>query len=244
MGLKSLLSRPTSGAHNTKPAAAAKVTTRSLASSTSSVAQASSKPFLDAIKARRTVYALNKQSPISDTQIEALMKEAILHTPSAFNSQSTRLVLLLNKEHDTFWELVKASLKPLVSEEQFTQTSAKLDRFKAGYGTILFYEDQDVVHGLEQNFALYANKFQQWSEHTSAMHQIVLWTALEAEGLGANLQHYNPVVDAKASEQWGVPSDWNLKAQLVFGGRFAGQEPAAKEFKAVEGGRLRVFGKA
>ena len=237
MGLKSLLSRPS---HQ-----AAKVTTRSVASSSSSVAPAASaKQFFDAIKARRTYYALNKSSPILDSQIESIVKDAILHTPSAFNSQTARLVLLLNKEHETFWELVKASLKPLISEEQFQTTSAKLDGFKAGHGTILFYEDQDVVKYLEENFTPYADKFQQWSEHTSAMHQIVLWTALEAEGFGANLQHYNPVVDAKAAEQWNVPSTWNLKAQLVFGGRVEGQAPGEKEFKPVEGERLRVFGQA
>ena len=237
MGLKSLLSRPS---HQTS-----KVSARSVASSSSSVAPAqSSKAFFDAIKARRTYYALNKNSPISDAQIQSIVKDAVLHTPSAFNSQSTRLVALLNKEHDTFWELVKASLKPLVSEEQFKTTSAKLDGFKAGHGTILFYEDQEVVKGLEENFALYADKFQQWSEHTNAMHQIVLWTALENEGFGANLQHYSPVVDEKAAQQWSIPSNWNLKAQLVFGGRVEGQEPGEKQFKPVEEERLRVFGQA
>jgi predicted oxidoreductase (fatty acid repression mutant protein) len=241
MGLKSLLHRPGHQASKSP----VKASTRSVASSSSSVSQApSSKQFLDAVRARRTVYALNKSAPIADTQIESVVKETILHTPSAFNSQTARLVVLLNKEHDTFWELVKASLKPLVSEEQFETTSAKLDGFKAGYGTVLFYEDQDIVHGLEENFKLYADKFQQWSEHTSAMHQLVLWTALEAEGFGANLQHYNPVVDDKAAEQWGVPKNWNLKAQLVFGGRVEGQEPGEKQFKAVEGERLRVFGQA
>lgn len=64
---------------------------------------------------------------------------------------------------------------------------------------------------------LYSDKFPQWSEHTSAMHQFVVWTALEAEGLGCNLQHYNPLADQKASETWGIPSEWSLKAQLVFG---------------------------
>jgi predicted oxidoreductase (fatty acid repression mutant protein) len=198
---------------------------------------------MDAIRSRRTVYALNNSSSISDAKIQALVEEAILHTPSAFNSQSTRLVLLLNKDHETFWELVKSSLRPLItSDEAFATTSTKLDGFKAGHGTVLFYEDQSVVQYLEQNFTPYADKFGQWSEHTSAMHQLVLWTALEQEGFGANLQHYNPVVDEKAAAQFDVPETWSLKAQLVFGGRVDGQAPGAKEFKPVEGERLRVFG--
>lgn len=49
------------------------------------------------------------------------------------------------------------------------------------------------------------------------MHQFMLWTALEAEGLGCNLQHYNPLPDQKTSDVWGIPLEWSLKSQLVFG---------------------------
>jgi predicted oxidoreductase (fatty acid repression mutant protein) len=66
-----------------------------------------------------------------------------------------------------------------------------------------------------------------------------MWVALEAEGLGANLQHYNPIVDRKVQEHWNIPVDWKLRAQLVFGGR-AG-EPGKKEFKPVEE-RLFIHG--
>ncbi|KIW04550.1 uncharacterized protein PV09_04304 [Verruconis gallopava] len=232
MSLKSLIFRPRTAALNSKPIQTA---SRHL---TSTAVTKSAKPFMDAVRSRRTIYALNKTAPISDSQIQTIVKEALLNTPSSFNSQTTRLVLLLREEHDKFWDLTKESLKPLISAEQFEQTSKKLDGFKAGYGTILFYEDQPTIHSLEERFATYADKFQQWSEHTSAMHQFVIWTALEAEGFGANLQHYNPVVDVKAQKQWNLPEHWSLKAQLVFGGREG--EPNVKEFKPVEE-RFRVF---
>jgi uncharacterized protein len=101
---------------------------------------------------------------------------------------------------------------------------------------ILFFEDPVPVKKLQEQFAIYADKFPQWSEHTSAMHQFALWTALEAEGAGANLQHYNPVVDAQVQEEWKVPKDWSLKAQLVFGGR-AGDPPE----KTIQPLKERVF---
>lgn len=63
------------------------------------------------------------------------------------------------------------------------------------------------------------------------MHQYVLWTALEAEGAGANLQHYNPLVDAKVQSTWNVDPAWELKAQLVFGGRSEGWKEALKPKK-------------
>lgn len=59
---------------------------------------------------------------------------------------------------------------------------------------------------------------------------------LEAEGLGCNLQHYNPMIDARVAEQWNIPTEWSLKAQMVFG-KPAGP-PREKEFEPVEN---RVF---
>ena len=53
----------------------------------------------EALKHRRSYYALDSQSPISDEQIEEIIRFAVAHTPSAFNSQSTRLVLLLGEHH-------------------------------------------------------------------------------------------------------------------------------------------------
>lgn len=43
------------------------------------------------------------------------------------------------------------------------------------------------------------------------------WVALESEGFGANLQHYNPLVDSRVHENWNVPRTWKIDAQLVFG---------------------------
>lgn len=71
------------------------------------------------------------------------------------------------------------------------------------------------------------------------MLQFSVWTALEAEGLGANLQHYNPLVDAKVAEQWKLPTTWKLSAQLVFGGKTA--DAPEKTFNPVEE-KFRVFG--
>jgi len=74
------------------------------------------------------------------------------------------------------------------------------------------------------------------------MHEFVIWTALEAEGLGANLQHYNPIVNQKVAAQWGLPEDWELDAQLVFGTSKSGKPSLPKEFKKVEGERFLTFG--
>ncbi|GAB7331414.1 hypothetical protein MBLNU13_g02836t1 [Cladosporium sp. NU13] len=207
---------------------------------------ASSTSFLEAVANRRSIYALNKNSPVSDARIEEIVTQIVKDVPSSFNSQSARLVLLLKDEHDKFWDIVRDVLKAIVPEAQWEHTGNRIAGFRAGYGTILFYEDPAPVKNLQTKFAQYADKFPDWSEHTSAMHQFAAWTALEAEGLGANLQHYNPLPDQKASEIWNIPLEWSLKAQLVFGGLEEGarEKLPAKAYEDIAGGRLFVHGKS
>ena len=49
------------------------------------------------------------------------------------------------------------------------------------------------------------------------MHQYVIWTALASLDIGANLQHYNPVIDQRVADAWDIADDWELNAQMVFG---------------------------
>ena len=92
---------------------------------------------------------------------------------------------------------------------------------------------------MQEKFALYADRFPPWAGQSDAMHQFAIWTALETEGLGANLQHYNPLIDQKVAETWNIDLDWVLNAQLVFGTP-AGQ-PGEKTFQDVAE-RFKVFG--
>lgn len=96
----------------------------------------SSQQFFDIVKNRRTYYALKKESTIPDSKIQDIINEAVLHVPSSFNSQSTRVILLLKEEHEKLWEITKGVLKPIVPAEQYPTTEKKLDMFKAGYGTV------------------------------------------------------------------------------------------------------------
>lgn len=105
--------------------------------STTSTKMASQKTFLEAVKDRRTIYQLNKDAPKSDKEITEIVNQVVLHTPSSFNSQSTRVVVLLNAEHEKFWEFTKEVLKPQIPEDQFKSgTEPKLNGFKAAYGTV------------------------------------------------------------------------------------------------------------
>lgn len=174
-------------------------------------------PVIQSLRKRRSQYSLGRNLSQSPGEIEALIKEAIRWSPSSFNSQSSRAVILFGAQSERFWELVRESLRPLVPAEAFGATEQKLASFAAGVGTVLFYEDQVVVKGLQEQFALYADNFPVWSEHSTGMAQLATWTALAEAGIGASLQHYNPVVDEAAQREWNLPASWKLRAQMPFG---------------------------
>ena len=194
--------------------------------------------FLDHIKQRRTIYAVGKNVALTPEQIESVIKEAVNHSPSAFNSQTSRIVTLFGESHLQFWNVVRETLRKIVPEAAFEGTNTKINSFAAGYGTVLFYEDQDVVKALQEQFALYADNFPVWSEHSSAIAQFAVWTALSEQNIGASLQHYNPIVDAEIAEIFDIPANWKLRAQLVFGSIEA---PAGEKTFMAEADRFKTF---
>lgn len=193
----------------------------------------------DAHKNRRTVYTLNNQLPVAKQSVIDAVEHAILHTPSSFNSQSTRILVLFGEEHQKLWDMCSVQLKAIVGDGDFSATKDKMASFRAAAGTILFYEDQTVVKELQKQFPTYADSFPVWSEHTNAMHQYAIWVALRQMGIGANLQHYAPVFEKQVANEFNVSSNWQLIAQMPFGGIV---EPAGeKSFKPVSE-RMRVLG--
>ncbi|MGF2683688.1 nitroreductase family protein [Acinetobacter johnsonii] len=194
--------------------------------------------FLGHIKQRRTIYAVGKSVALTPEQIESVIKEAVNHSPSAFNSQTSRIVTLFGDSHLQFWNIVRETLRKIVPEAAFEGTNTKINSFAAGYGTVLFYEDQDVVKSLQEQFALYADNFPVWSEHSSAIAQFAVWTALSEQNIGASLQHYNPIVDAEIAEIFDIPANWKLRAQLVFGSIEA---PAGEKTFMAEADRFKTF---
>lgn len=195
--------------------------------------------FKEALKHRRTHYQICNHSSISDEQIKEIIDFAVMNVPSAFNSQTTRVVLLLGSNHKKVWEITKDELRKIVPVDAFKATEEKINgAFEAGYGTILFFEDQAVVEGLQKQFPLYADNFPVWSQQTSAMHQLVIWTMLEDAGLGASLQHYNPLIDKEVANEWHINPNWKLIAEMPFGTPV--KEPGEKQFAPLEE-RVLVF---
>ena len=188
--------------------------------------------IIDSMKMRRSIYHLGKELPISNDQLEETVKEAVRLAPSAFNSQTSRAVILFGDENDWLWDLVWQKVKPLLAEGQEHSTKAKLASFNSGAGTILFFEELATVSQLEKDFPLYSENFRLWSQHASGLTQFAVWTALAEQGVGASLQHYGNLIEADVQAHYGLPSTWSLIAQMPFGA-VAG-EPPAKHFGSIE----------
>lgn len=195
--------------------------------------------FYQAIEKRRSIYAIGTGKPVSENRVREIVEFAATHVPSAFNSQSARVVILFGKESGKFWEMVKDALRKIVPAEQFPKTEDKIDGFNAGWGTVLFFEDQAVVKQLMNDFSLYADNFPVWSNQSNGMLQFAVWTALQSEDLGSSLQHYNELVEEDVKKEWKLDPSWKLLAQMPFG---SVEAPAGeKSFNPIED-RVKVFG--
>ena len=196
------------------------------------------KNFFDAIKERRSIYAISKESPISDEKIVKIVEEVVKHVPSAFNSQTTRTVILLGESHNKLWDITMEALRKVVPEKDFSSTEEKINSFKAGHGTVLFFEDFAVVESLQKQFELYKDNFPVWALQTSGMMQFSVWTAFATEGIGASLQHYTELIDAKVKKEFNIPDSWKMLAQMPFVKIVKGA--GEKEFSPIED-RVKVL---
>ncbi len=186
--------------------------------------------YQDAIAARHSAYMLDdriEDAGVSADDVLAMLRSIAPKVPSSYNSQSARLILLTGEDHRRFWGIVEEVLRAKVNDDKrFARTEVKLRGFAAAAGTVLFYEIDSVTEGLKETYPSYADVFPTWAEHGNAMIQFAVWTGFYDMGLAANIQHYNPIIDARVADEFSVPEGYRLVAQMVFGRET--QVPAGK----------------
>ncbi len=196
------------------------------------------KNFYETIENRRSIYAISNESPVTKERINEIIAHAVKYSPSAFNSQSSKVAVLYGENHTKLWKLVKDTLRKIVPADSFAQTESKIDSFAAGYGTVLYFDDTSITNGLCEKFPLYKENFPVWAQQSNGMLQFAVWNLFEQEGLGATLQHYNPLIDEQVKTEWNLPDSWKLIGQMPFGKPTAA--PDAKEFVPLNE-RMLVF---
>ena len=114
----------------------------------------------DIFAKRRSIYNLGNKILLKQTEVEDLLKQALKDVPSAFNSQSSRIVLLLNQNHTKLWnDITLNTLKAIVDEDKFVRFIAsftldgkisendnvvKLFTVSGDY-SVVYYKQSDVV---------------------------------------------------------------------------------------------------
>jgi predicted oxidoreductase (fatty acid repression mutant protein) len=93
-------------------------------------------PFLEAIKVRRSILSLAKESPISDDRIVMCVNHAIKHAPSPFNVQSCRAIVLFGAEHEKLWDIGMEESRKNLPPPVFAQYESKIQGFRDAYGTV------------------------------------------------------------------------------------------------------------
>lgn len=124
----------------------------------------------ESLAKRRTYYNINKELPVAEEEVVALVENTTELVPDAFNMKSARVIVVTKAKQDALWDAIYEAFGGKVARE-------KIDSFKAGYGTLLYFYDEDVVKGLQEQFPLYAANFPIWAQQANGMLQISIWTA-------------------------------------------------------------------
>lgn len=111
--------------------------------------------FAIATQNRRSIRTLQAISPIPDSSIVELASNALLHVPSAFNSQTTRLTILFSEAYRKLWSIIGATFEAYLGAERFTSSgfADKISGYKKSYGTILFWDDVEALEKTEERRA-------------------------------------------------------------------------------------------
>lgn len=169
------------------------------------------------LEKRRSIYNLGSAPALDRPELADLIKTAVKQCPSAFNSQSGRIALLFGQAHHRLWNITLDALQKVTPPDKFPNTQAKIASFAAGYGSVLYFIDDNTTRSLQEKFPLYADKFPIWAEQSCGMLQFIVWTLLAEHGIGASLQHYNPLIDDAVRLEFQLPASWRLTAQMPIG---------------------------
>mgnify|MGYP001778247029 FL=1 len=108
--------------------------------------------FKNVVAARRSVYALNADLPVSEDDIVSVVKDLTELTPDAFNQKSARAIGVFGEKNREVWDAIYDAFDGKVDR-------AKTDAFAAGAGTVLYFIDRSIIQSMQEQYVLYADRF-------------------------------------------------------------------------------------
>lgn len=173
--------------------------------------------FVDLAEKRRSIYALGTDSNYSKKDIENRIREVVKQVPSAFNSQTTRVVVLFDSANEKFWNHIYDVQQNVLEGEMWDMMSGIITGAKNGIGTVLFFEDKEAVEGMPAQGV----RQEAYKQNNNANAQYAVWLALAEMDLGASLQHFNvgyeQGFDKGTKEMFNLPESYEMLAQMPFG---------------------------
>lgn len=173
--------------------------------------------FVDLAEKRRSIYALGTDSNYSKKDIENRIREVVKQVPSAFNSQTTRVVVLFDSANEKFWNHIYDVQQNVLEGDMWDMMSGIITGAKNGIGTVLFFEDKEAVEGMPAQGV----RQEAYKQNNNANAQYAVWLALAEMDLGASLQHFNvgyeQGFDKGTKEMFHLPESYEMLAQMPFG---------------------------
>lgn len=169
--------------------------------------------FINTLKLRHSEYGLINDSILSDAQLIKFIQKCIYYHPSAFNVQSTRMVLLLNENVYKIWDHVLNVIPKNMPEILVSE----IKNCRDAYATILFFDDLDANKSESDKRHIAMEHFEDWGAQSMAMLQNVLWNGLSYFGYGVNIQHFNKELSDYLTKEFGFHDHWKLLSQMNIG---------------------------
>ncbi|KAL4893534.1 Nitroreductase-like protein [Aspergillus ambiguus] len=178
--------------------------------------------WLEAAAHRRSVRGLAGTSKVSDERVQEIVSKVLSFAPSSYNTQPVRISLAFGEKHKELWSIILKVAEPVlnsINPDLWQKLGPIFQSHKAAYGSVLFWERGQTTKEAAETHKATGHMFSEWGDHAQGIHQILVWTALDLEGVGANLQHMNaiPPIEAAIKKFAGVPEDYKLKAHLNYG---------------------------
>ncbi|AMB99387.1 nitroreductase [Aerococcus urinaehominis] len=195
--------------------------------------------FKELASKRRTVYHLGRNTEVSQEEISNYLSQVLQEVPTAFNSQTSRIVIVFGDKHEALWQEIYNVQEQVLAGDMWDMMSGVIQGAQAGLGTVLFFEDRDQVAQMPTN----SERQEAYKQNNSANNQYAAWLALAELGLGASLQHFNigyaQGFDKSIKELLDLPASYELVAQMPFG---SVETPAQeKDYLATEE-KIQVIG--
>jgi len=195
--------------------------------------------FVNLLAKRRTIYALGDNSQYSNEEIADRIREVVKQAPSAFNSQTSRAVVLFGDANEKFWDHIYDVQKDVLQGDMWDMMSGVMVGAKDAVGTVLFFEDLNAVEQMPAQGV----RQEAYKQNNNANAQYAVWLALAELDLGGSLQHFNvgyeQGFDKGTKELFDLPESYEMLAQLPFGS--VEQEVGEKEHIDTNE-QVKVFG--